>query len=161
MSARGITGKRRRPKIHPRSAGPGFSLFDSSLTTHPLLLFSGTDFHPRSASYLEVPFIPAFCLVQRIKGTPLLDSDARPANFIMYILPTTGHLCPKKNGWIRGVFERPKNARVIFTDNCELPRSVVIVIYLFYTSSGFWMADYRECSKFQSIQRWILSTLVR
>lgn len=96
MSARGITGKRRRPKIHPRSAGPGFSLFDSSLTTHPLLLFSSTDFHPRSASYLEVPFIPAFCLVQRIKGTPLPDSDARPANFIMYILPTTGHLCPKK-----------------------------------------------------------------
>lgn len=95
MSTRGITGKAASTENSPSLGWPGFSLFDSSLTTHPALLFSEYGLHPRSASYLGVPFIPAFCLVQRIKGTPLPGSVA-PANFIMYVLPTTGHLCPKK-----------------------------------------------------------------
>lgn len=107
-----------------------FSLFDFSLTTHPALLFSRTDFHPRSTSYLGIPFIPAFCLVQRIKGTPLPDSNARPANFIMYILPTTGHLCPKKMLESAGhSSDRRMRARMIATNNCDLSCGDAYIFY--------------------------------
>lgn len=64
-------------------------------------------------------YIPAFCLARRIKGTPLPDSVGRPANFIMYVLPTTGHLCWKKMVKSAGYSsDQRMRAKMIGADNC-------------------------------------------
>lgn len=129
MSTRRITGRRADRKFaHARPTD--FSLFDSSLTTHPTLLpsfrfirsllFSGTDFtlvRPVISGYsLSRPFASPV----ESKGDPFPGLVSRPANFIMYILPTTGHLCLQKKmvgsaGYSSG---RRMRAKMIAADNC-------------------------------------------
>lgn len=155
MSARGITGKRRRPKIHPRSAGPRFLSFRFLANNSPPSSFQQHGLPPSFGELSRGTLYPG--LLPR----PANQRDAptrrlgRSSGQFHYVHPADDRTpMYEKNGWIRRVLERPKNARVIqrvSTDNCELPRFVVMIIYLFYTSSRFRMTDYRDCSKYQSV----------
>lgn len=154
MSTRGITGKRRRPKIHPRSAGPGFLSFRFLANNSPRSSFQRHGLPPSFDELSRGTLYPGLLPRPANQRDAPTNPNARPANFIMYILSTTGHLCPKKmvesaghsSGWRMW-------ARVIATNNCDLSELYGDGYICFITVFKF---SYGNCSKYQVIQRWII-----
>ena len=125
MSTRGITEKQRRPKICPHSASQLLSF--RFLANHsPRSSFQRYGLHPRSASYLGVPFIPVFCLVQRIKGTPLPGTLVRPIS-----------LCTscRRQDSVRKKLLDPRSIWV--AKECERKWSLLIIVHSAINSGSY------------------------
>lgn len=119
MSTRGITEKRRRPKICPHPASQLLSF--RFLANHsPRSSFQRYGLHPRSASYLGVPFIPAFCLVQRIKGTPL-------PGVLAFVQPISLCTSCRRQDSVRKKWLDPRSIWV--AEECERKRSLLIIVH--------------------------------
>jgi len=97
----------------------GFSLFDSSLTTHPVLLFSDTDFTLVRRVISGYPLSQPFASSGESKGRPF--PHGRSSGQFHYVHPADDRTSmSEKNSWIHGAFEwdRRMRAKVIAADNC-------------------------------------------
>lgn len=115
----------------------GFSLFDSSLTTHPVLLFSDTDFTLIRRVISRYPLSRSFASSGKSKGRPFPAwSLVRP---ISLCTSCRRHLCPKKMVRSAGHSSGGRmRVKVIAADNCAFPASNG-GSYMYFISLSFYV----------------------
>lgn len=148
MSTRGITGKRRRPKIHPRSASLGFLSFRFLANNSPRSSFQRHGLPPSFDELSRGTLYPGLLprpANQRDASTRLERSSGQ----FHYVHPADDRT-PMSEKMVESAghsSDRRMRARVIATNNCDLSE-LYGDGYIFYYS--FYRFLYgRDCSKYQ------------